>query len=370
MSGVSNRFKILSGVTVLIVIVVAVGYRFITMGGKEPPPSITQLHEQDGVPVDVAKVELRDLTVSMKLSGVLEGVGEANIQTNMPMRIKKVYAEPGKKVKKNQVLVSLDPLSSTSMYAGHESSKIRYKDAKRNMERMKPLFEAGAISESDWDAVKSSVEMAKAGLTDIGHALKLRSPIRGVVTRVDFKPGDKVDPKDSIVTVATTDDLKLVTRVGQRKVKKLKDGDAAVIMTTSPDGQEKVHKGQVSHIGLSADPASRLFRVEINFPSSGGELKSGVLYEAVISLATAIQVPAIQAVAVEYVEDRPHVFRVTDAKAVFTPIRTGLKTRDWVQITDGISPGDEVVINGANMLDREKSLKVKIHNQPATPVGQ
>jgi RND family efflux transporter MFP subunit len=370
MSGVSNRFKILSGVSILIVIIAVVGYRFMTMGGKEPPPSITQLHATEGVPVDVAKVELRDINVTMKISGTLEGVGEANIQTNMPMRIKKIHVEPGKKVKKNQVLVTLDPLSSTSMYAGHESSKIRYKDAKRNMERMKPLFEAGAVSESDWDAVKSSVEMAKAGLTDFRHALKLRSPIAGRVTRVEFKVGDQVDSGKPIVTVATTDDLKLVAKVGQRKVSQISIGDASIIRSISFDGKEVIHEGKVSLIGLSADQASRLFRVEINFSKSDNLLKSGTLHEVEINLESASQVPTVSAVAVEYVEDKPHVFRAADGKAAFVPIQTGLKTRDWVQVTDGLSIGDEVVVNGANMLNRKKELKVKIHNRPGSAVGQ
>ncbi len=370
MSGISNRFKWLSAIGISIVVIGIIAYRFLTMGGEEPPLSIAQLHQTEGVPVDTVKVELRDIMAVMKLTGALEGVGEAELVTNAPMRIKKIYVEPGKMVKRNQVLVRLDPLSSTSMYTAHETARIRYEDAKRNMDRMKPLFEAGAISESDWDTVKSSVEMAKAGLTDFSYSLKLRSPISGMVTRVEFKPGDRVDPGKSIVTVATTDDLKLVGKVGQGKVKKISVGDEAVIKTLLADGTEKIHEGKVGNIGLSADPVTRLFRVEISFLNDDGLLRSGTLHEVQITLESAEQVPAVPAEAVEYLEDKAHIFRVAGGMAKFVPVETGIITRDWVQITGGLAAGDEVVVNGGNMLNRAKEVKVKIHNRPETVVGQ
>jgi len=361
MKSINRTMKVIIGLLILAAIAGVFIYRFATREGEAAPPSIDQLHQQNGVPVDVATVELRDLSSTVQATGVLEGVGEVSINTTVPMRINAIHVSQGSRVQKNQKLVSLDPLTSASFYSSYEAARIQLEDAQRNLRRMKPLFEAGAISEADWDAVQSAVRIAQAGVTNLEHSATLHSPISGTVTSVIMKRGDMANPGDAIMTVATTDKLKMVATVGQRSVGLLAVGNSAVVLVPTAEGKTHDMYGRITEIGLSADPDTRLFRVEIVFDNKEGLLHSGTLHQVEIITHTIEQAMGVPVRALVEANGQSHLFLVADGESSFIPVEIGLRTTDWVQITGGVSPGDQVVVNGQNLLNRGEAMKVQIH---------
>ncbi|HPQ69823.1 MAG TPA: efflux RND transporter periplasmic adaptor subunit [bacterium] len=365
MKEVTRKTKILVGLMIAVIAVAVFVYRVITGDSEAAPPSIKQLHEEYGIPVDVAAVELRDVTRTISLSGVLEGVGEVNVSSNIPMRVQNLHVQQGARVYKNQLLVTLDPLSSASTYASYEAARIAYEDAQRNVKRLEPLHQAGAISDADWDMAKSGLARAQAGLTNLRASVQLRSPIAGTVTRIVMKRGDMADPGKAIVTVATTNQLKLVAQVSQKQATAVSLGDQATIAVTTPAGEAQTVVGKVGKIGLSADPGSRLFQVEIAFDNQDGLLLSGTLQKAEVAVATAAQALAVPAKAIVTSNNRTYVFRVTDDQANFVPVTVGISNADYAQVSEGLQADDSIVVNGVVALDRTKPTKIRLHQEPA-----
>jgi len=313
----------------------------------------------------VAAVTLRDVTRNISISGVLEGVGEVDVSSTIPMRVANLHVQQGARVSRNQLLVTLDPLSSASTYANYEAARIAFEAAPRNVKRLEPLHQAGAISDADWDMAQSGLARAQAGLTNLRASVQLRSPIAGTVTRIVMKRGDMADPGQAIVTVATTNRLKLVAQVSQKQATALSLGHRATIAVTTPTGETQAVVGEVIKIGLSADPGSRLFQVEIGFDNNDGLLLSGTLQKAEVAVATAAQVLAVPAKAIVTSNNRTYLFRVTDDQANFVPVTVGISNADYAQVSDGLQLDDRVVVNGAVALDRTKPTKVRLHQEPA-----
>ena len=363
MKQVSNKSKwIVGGIAVAVFFGIFV-LRFATMDSSASPPSISQLHQKNGIPVDVTEVTEGAVEQTIRLIGTLEGIAEADINSQIPMRINRILVESGQKVQKNQRLVALDPLSMLMMYSNLESSRIQYSNAKRDMERMRPLFEAGAISESDWDAIKAGVAQAKAGVNDHQHAMTLMSPIQGTVTRVFNKPGDVVATGHPILTVSRTDRMKLVVNVTQEQVALLSVGNRAVIEVPQPGGKKAEVEGEVLLIDLAAHPVTRLFRVELVFDNPNQILRSGTVQKAKIVVARSENTKVIPTRSVIEMDGRPHVFRVSENTASFVPIETGIANMDVTQVTGGLADGDTVVVVGTNMLDKKQESKVQIHDR-------
>ena len=362
MKSVTTKSKWIVGIVLLAGIAGVFALRIATMDKGAPPPSISQLHKLNGVPVDLAEVSRRDMEKSIRVVGTLEGIEETNINSQIPMRIKRIYGESGQTVQKNQPLVELDPLSLLMMYSNLESSRIHYDNAKRDLERMRPLHKAGAVSDADWDDLQAAVESAKASLSDNRHAMILYSPISGTMTRVLHKAGDVVHMGEPIVTVSQTHRMKLVAQVAQAKVARIKQGMAAAIETSDPSGETQTIAGEVGLVDLAAHPQTRLFRVELIFDNPDRLLRSGVVREAEIVVASSSDALSLPAGAIIENEGASGVFRVSGDEAMFVPVTTGIANSDWIEITGGLGLGDLAVINGANLLDKTRSTKVVIHH--------
>lgn len=363
MEFIKANTKLILGLIIAALIVFMFIFRFATLKPETVPLSIKDVQQRDGIPVDIAFVENRLLETRISVVGNVEGIGGADIFSQVPMRIKRIHVRPGSKVRRNQLLVTLDPLSGANFFANFQAASIRYTDANTNLERLRSLFEAGAISLSDWEAAQSRVETARAAVEDFNSMIQLRSPISGTITRILKKQGDMVDPGVAIMSVTTTETLKLVANVSQKDITGVSVG-AYVDIYRVEDGEKDVAlSGKVSEVALEAEPDSRLFRVEIIFDGETASLKAGTLQRASIVTQHIENAVALPARALIEVEGKNYVFVVVDNNASFTPVTVGVHSGTWVQIIDGVGNGDIVVTDGFNQLRREGDNKVMVHKE-------
>ncbi|MCZ7584328.1 MAG: efflux RND transporter periplasmic adaptor subunit [Deltaproteobacteria bacterium] len=256
--------------------------------------------------------------------------------------------------------MSLDPLSSAGSYSALNQARVRVEDARRLYERMKPLYDAGAISREEFDQAKSAYDMASSGLTDASHSVQLASPIQGVLTDVRVDAGDRVESGDTLAVVADLSELRLILDVSQNDVEEFEEGQVVVIGRDAA-ARSNAPAGRVARVGLSADAKTRLFRVEIALEADP-ELRPGTLRYAQVRTYRHDDAIAVPLASVLEDGGGRYVYVVSpDGAAERRNIVVGRSSEEFYEVVSGLSDRDRVVVWGQNRL--KEGAKVRIVGQ-------
>jgi RND family efflux transporter MFP subunit len=198
-------------------------------------------------------------------------------------QIAAVTVTVGDRVRTGQVLVRQ---AGEATEARARQAQAARTQAQRTVERLRPLHQAGAISDQEWEQALTQLELASADLAAARDALTLVSPLNGTVTEVIARPGMVPSSGDPLVRVADLSRLVVYLRVGAADAAEMTEGQPAQFGNTAVEGR-------VQRIALQADPATRLVEVEVAFPPTAG-LIPGTLATVRIGVASreqAVQVP-------------------------------------------------------------------------------
>lgn len=181
--------------------------------------------------------------------------------------------------------------------------------------------------------------------------IALKSPISGLVTRMDTQLGDPVEPDRAILVVTDLSEVYAVARVPEHEAGRMKPGTKAHIKVSAlPD---EPFQGELLRFGTSADKQSGTIDAIFRIKNSNGLLRADMRAEFSIVLnkrASVLSVPraALQGEAADrfvYVKD----FDIPNA-FVKTKVQVGQMNDRFVEIVGGLFPSDEVVTRGAYSL--------------------
>jgi multidrug efflux pump subunit AcrA (membrane-fusion protein) len=109
--------------------------------------------------------------------------------------------------------------------------------------------------------------------------------------------------------------------------------------------------GQVSRIALQADPETRLVEVELTFPGSGGSSSMRVVPGGLVTANVVVGQKDSALLVPRDAIDEGAVWVIDDAGiATRRTVMTGLAATDQVEVLEGLSEGDRVVVAGASLL--------------------
>lgn len=341
-------------------------------GGGMPPPMVVY-----------ETVATRDVPIDFEYPGQTAGSREVEIRARVTGIIDKRLYEEGSRVKAGQSLFRIDPATYAAAAATADANvataEARLKQAEREFNRLKPLIEAKAISQQDFDTAASNYDLAKAGFKaaqaqanaahiDLGYT-DVRAPIAGVVGRALKVEGALANAQgDSLLaTMAQTDPMQVNFAVSDDDRNKLQ-GEIASGELKLPGGKYTVHlkgadgkwlkqTGKLDFTDYKADANTGAFSSRAEFPNADNSLAPGQFMRVV--LAGAVRPNAI-AVPQRAVLDGPtgkFVYLVGQGKegkpaAVQQPVvpaewvrLEGQDSNGWV-IKQGLKAGDKVIVDG------------------------
>ncbi|MCB1165226.1 MAG: efflux RND transporter periplasmic adaptor subunit [Leptospiraceae bacterium] len=259
----------------------------------------------------MAVAQCSDGQKSISGSGTIE-VDEIRIAPLLPARIQEMKVGEGDHVSTGQTLVLLSSdevraaVSMTS--AGVEAAaqnvqqaEASYRNASRDLQRAKELFQAGSIPAQKLDGARTRADVARAALQAARAQMKqvnaglsqarsrldettLLSPIDGVVLRKNFLVGEVVMPGSAVLTLANLNQAYLKIYVPEAELTNIQIGQKARI---SVDGLDQPVPAHVSYIANEAeftpknvqtkDARTRLvFEVKLSVNNANGQLKPGM----------------------------------------------------------------------------------------------
>ena len=204
-------------------------------------------------------------------------------------------------------------------------------------------------------AAQANYEAAMVGLDNAIVELsntEIRATVPGVIQRPLAGVGDMLNVGGTCAALVQLDPMVFVGAIPQAHIGLAKLGLTAAIRTIN--GVEA--KGAVSYISVSADPATRSFAVEIEFPNADGSIKDGLTAEALVDLGTIPAHLLPQSIMTLDSEGKLGVQSVEDSKVVFYPITILKDTREGVWVT-GLPARTDIIVLGQEYVSDGQTVR-------------
>jgi RND family efflux transporter MFP subunit len=334
--------------------------RFWKVSSRESYASISTIQETEGKPVEVAVASSGDLESWTTLAGTVEGSFQYPVVSTNSIAVVDVLKKVGDRVKAGEILIRLQETSPNPLLLSYPRSLAVYQDALADLERMRNLYNDGAISKQALDKTELALEVAKANLADARGSTDLAATHAGVVTSVVIKKGEIASAYAPLMWVARTDSVRVSFEAGSSQASALATGEEAAWGSRTNGGSGK---GIVTKLDIAADPESHLVRGEALFANPGRTLIPGVVVSFNVLTGNrrgALKIPTD--CLIEH-EGAYRVFVVESGEgsalvAKLRPVETGLMTTDEVEITSGLATGDRVVEFGQTLLSDGDRVRI------------
>ncbi|GEP44441.1 efflux RND transporter periplasmic adaptor subunit [Brevifollis gellanilyticus] len=207
---------------------------------------------------------------------------------------------------------------------------------------------------SPGDTVKLGDEVAKIESRQPGDpppVIALKTPLAGLVTRVDSRLGDPIDPEKAMIEITDLSEVYAVARVPEHQAGRMKPGTVAHIKVAALPTEK--FDGELLRFGTSADKESGTIDAIFRLTNPGGLLRADMRAEFSIVMSKRSNIVSVPRAALQgevsnrfvYVKD----FDLANA-FVKTSVTVGEINDRFVEITSGLLPADEVVTRGAYSL--------------------
>lgn len=323
--------------------------------GKKENNNKTQTAE--AIPIEVTLVKKTSIDREVELVGNLVAWREANLGAQTTARIQKIYVDAGSRVKEGDLLFEMDDTQLAQ-------AKIQYQVAKDNYDRLKPLYETGSISQSQFDQVKAAYETAEKTYQLLLTNTQFRAPFSGVVTAKRLNdgevfllaPGGAGTP--TIVSLMQINPLKLILNVSENNLKDVKLNQTVEIR--SDIFPNEIYKGRICRINPAVNPASRTFDVEVKIPNPDEKLKPGMYVRAKILIGKTEGIIVNRSAALKQLGSTAYYgFIVKDNIAKRVELTLGKEFDSQVEITSGLNEGDYLVTRGQSLLKDGSKVEIK-----------
>lgn len=198
----------------------------------------------------------------------------------------------------------------------------------------------------------------------------VRSTISGVITSLPIKNGATVSPQTSIAKVGKIENLEVITYVSEKYVRKMKLGLSAIVKTQAyPDIKLNANIKELSPV---IDPVTRMMEIKLSFKEKNEILKPGMFAEIKIITEQKDNIVKIPVDCLIKRYGAYYVFVVhkdkenNQAYVEQRKINYGIQIEDKVEITEGLKPGEEIVLKGQSLLEDNSKIKIIKTSQPLT----
>lgn len=300
------------------------------------------LHRDEMISQDqVEAAQLQYDIYSAQLSLLQEGTREEDIEV---LEAQVETAEASLESAKNDRM--LIDIKQSSLAA----AKAQVDNAQANFEQATVARDA-ATWEKDLDKAQAAVQRAEASLEMAQRYLDdstIKAPIGGIISQRSLDKGDSASPSRSFVTIVDMDVVKILAKISERNLMKVKLGDQAVIRPDAYPGRE--FTGTVTNISPVIDRSDQTFTIEIETANPDHELKPGMFTRVELTVTEHKGVPVIPIDVILKEGGETFVYVVSEGKAAKKNVTTGISDGIRTEILSGLNVGDEYIVAGYHNL--------------------
>ncbi len=352
--------------------------------------------------VSVTTAALEPLERTVDVTGTLAAEEQVALSFKVTGRVQELNVDLGSPVRRGQVLARLTPtdfqlrlqqaeaalqqararlgLSATgaditvdpeSTALVRQSRAVR-DEARLTRDRVKTFVDRGISSRADLDAAAAQLEVAEGKYQDALEEIRnregilaqrqsevalarqaledttLRSPIDGAIRERQVTVGEFRSTGTPVLTIVRTDPLRLRVAVPERVAAALRPGQPVRVRV---EGDDATYQGKLVRLGAAIEEDNRTLPVEAAVANPQGALRPGMFAAAEIIVDRSDDAVVVPEDALVTFAGVQKVLLVKDGKAVEQRVRTGRRDGGRVEILEGVSAGDIVILKPGDVVD-------------------
>jgi Cu(I)/Ag(I) efflux system membrane fusion protein len=186
--------------------------------------------------------------------------------------------------------------------------------------------------------------------------LHIHSPANGIVIRIGAREGQYVTPQTELYAIADLARVWVYVDIYEDELPWVKIGDQARMTVAAAPG--RTFLGTLSYIYPYAESRTRTIKVRMEFDNRELLLKPEMFADITIDASAVTNAVAVPSEAIVRSGVREQVF-IERAPGKFEPrnVSLGVSSEGWTQVTDGIEPGESVVVSAQFLIDSESKLR-------------
>jgi membrane fusion protein (multidrug efflux system) len=332
---------------------------------QPPPPDVV-----------VIQTEAQQVPIYREFVGQVSGFKDIAIRARVEGYLEGIHFDEGSRVEQGRLLYTLEsqPFEAevAAQMSGVAEAKTAFAKAESDLNRIRPLAEQRAVSESDLDSAVALYEASIAGVQAAEANLRaaqiqlsyteIHSPITGIIGRTKAKVGDFVgrEPNPVILNTVSRIDTVLVQffitetqyllaarRLMAEVQSGVRDEEKADLELILADGSLYPHKGKVDFVDRGVDPTTGALMVQASFPNPDEFLRPGQFAKIRAKVDVVQDGILVPQRCVMELQGRYSVYVVDDEnRARIREIKTGPKIKSCWLILEGLQSGERVVYEG------------------------
>lgn len=301
---------------------------------------------------------------TLALPGTLQGYVQSPISARASGYLRRWTKDIGSHVEKGDLLAEIETPEIDQQLsqgiAARQQAASSLDLAKSTVARWENLRKKDVVSQQDLDERRSALAQATANVAAADANVqrlkqtegfkRVLAPFAGMITRRNVDVGDLIDAGSgrSLFLLAQTDPLRVYINVPQAYAQLIKAGQPVIV--TQAELRDQRFQGEVARTSGAIDSATRMMQVEVSLPNKDGVLLPGAYVQVSLPLAASKSL-TIPANALLFRAEGTRV-AVVDAqgKVHLRPINLGRNYGETVEVLDGISGTDRLVLNPSDSL--------------------
>jgi len=312
--------------------------------------------ETTPIPVETRLVERGQITAIYSGTAALEVDAEADVSSKVAGEIIELLVEEGDSVTSGQVLARLDG-ERLRLELERQRANVRRleQDYRRNVE----LHDKGLVSAGAFEGMKYELESLRAALRlaqlELGYT-EIKAPFDGIIAERYVKRGNTITISQALFKITDLDPLLAYLHVPEKEFNKLKAGQQAVVEADALTGQ--MYSGEIARISPVVDADTGTFKVTVEVVDAAGDLKPGMFGRVSVIYDTRDNSMLVPRSALVDTDSDAAVFIVEDGVARRRPVIVGYSSGANVEVLDGLSGQEQVVVIGQNTIKDGGKVRV------------
>ncbi|HLV15185.1 MAG TPA: efflux RND transporter periplasmic adaptor subunit [Xanthomarina sp.] len=314
--------------------------------------------------VKTSQVEANSNSPFLSVSGKIQAVNSAELSTRMMGYVNKVHVNVGDKVRKGQLLVSINnadlQAKRAQVNAGITEATVAFNNAQKDYNRFQNLFAEQSASQKEMDDKTANFEMAKARLESAKQMKNeinaqfaysnLTAPFSGTVTSKNVEEGNMANPGVPLISIETPGSFEVMAMVPETEISEIKTGTTVDVLVKSIN---QTLKGKVTEVSTSAKNTGGQYLVKIVLDKTDANILSGMFttVQFPVERKTKPEMVLIPTEAIITNGQLSGVYTVSQSNtAILRWLRLGRIFGDQVEVLSGLNADEAYIVSAEGKL--------------------
>ena len=354
-----KHYKVLSAAALASLLIIGWSlFNFMSIGGA--------------IDVAIARAEIGSLHQAITVPGKIVSKLKVDVSPTASGQVKQLFVKEGDKVRKGQNLAQLENDEVSNEVKRAEGNLLTMREetvmAEKTVTRMRRALDLGAVSRQAVEEAETSLKSVRLkeaaakelvrSTRQLSDKLMVTAPFEGTITARQVQVGQYVRPSEPIVSVVDLGQREIETKVDAADSSVINVGQEVEMSTDAFPGRK--WRETVTRVAPSAnrETTANTVNVYISLGKEAPALKIGQQVDADIRIVSAEHTIKIPVDALIQRNGKTWVAVIEEGRVHFIPVTTGMEDLTHAEITQGIRPGQEVILPKGAILNEGDLVNV------------